>query len=235
MIAESVIGQKREETTTHAVATTDGRSPSRLASRLPAMAYRNFRRYSIGQGASVGGTWVQNVALSWLVLKLTDSGAAVGVVSAAQFVPPLLFGAWAGALADRFDARRAVLALQVLLDGAHNPDAARALALALHELPIAGRRVLIIGVLAGRDPAAMLGAIDATSFDEVITCTPPTARARPAHELADAAIALGCPTRAIEHIDDALVAALDGAADDDLILVTGSIYLVAEAREVLAH
>ena len=123
----------------------------------------------------------------------------------------------------------------VLLDGAHNPDAARALAVALHELPIAGRRVLIIGVLAGRDPTAMLAAIGATSFDEVITCTPPTARARPAQELADAAVALGCPTRAIEHIDDALAAALAGAADDDLIVVTGSIYLVAEARDVLAH
>jgi MFS family permease len=90
-------------------------SPGRISSRFPALRYRNFRCYAIGQGASIGGTWVQNVALSWLVLKLTGSGAAVGLVTASQFLPPLLFGAWAGAVADRFDARRAVLALQVPL------------------------------------------------------------------------------------------------------------------------
>lgn len=69
----------------------------------------------MGQLASIGGTWLQNVALAWLVLELTDSGWAVGLVSASLFAPSLLFGAWAGAIADRFDARRTIIALQVVL------------------------------------------------------------------------------------------------------------------------
>jgi MFS family permease len=66
---------------------------------------------------SIGGTWLQNVALAWLVLQTTNSGAAVGAVSAALFAPSLVVGAWAGSLADRFDARRSLLWLQVVLGG----------------------------------------------------------------------------------------------------------------------
>lgn len=82
---------------------------------LPAFRHRNFRRYAVGQLASIGGTWMQNVALAWLVLEVTDSGVAVGLVMAAQFLPSVFLGAWAGAVADRFDARKVVLALQVVL------------------------------------------------------------------------------------------------------------------------
>jgi MFS family permease len=85
------------------------------AARFPAFRHRNFRLYAVGQLASIGGTWLQNVALAWLVLELTDSGWAVGLVSASLFAPSLLFGAWAGAIADRFDARRTIIALQVVL------------------------------------------------------------------------------------------------------------------------
>ncbi len=83
--------------------------------RLPALRSRNFRRYMAGQVASIAGTWLQSVALGWLVLKLTHDGSAVGLVTAAQFAPALILGVWAGAVADRFDARRAVMGLQVLL------------------------------------------------------------------------------------------------------------------------
>lgn len=83
--------------------------------RFPAFRHRNFRVYAIGQLASIGGTWLQNVALAWLVLERTGSGAAVGLVSASLFAPSLLFGAWAGAIADRFDARRTIIALQFVL------------------------------------------------------------------------------------------------------------------------
>jgi MFS family permease len=55
------------------------------------------------------------VALAWLVLEMTDQGWAVGLVSASLFAPSLLFGAWAGAVADRFDARRTIIGLQVVL------------------------------------------------------------------------------------------------------------------------
>jgi MFS family permease len=85
------------------------------AARFPAFRHRNFRLYAVGQLASIGGTWLQNVALAWLVLELTDSGWAVGLVSASLFAPSLLFGAWAGAIADRFDARHTIIALQFVL------------------------------------------------------------------------------------------------------------------------
>jgi MFS family permease len=88
---------------------------SMLVRRLPALRYPNFRRYMVGQTTSIAGTWLQSVALGWLVLRLTNNGASVGLITAAQFAPALLLGAWAGAVADRFDSRRAVLALQVLL------------------------------------------------------------------------------------------------------------------------
>jgi dihydrofolate synthase / folylpolyglutamate synthase len=121
----------------------------------------------------------------------------------------------------------------VILDGAHNPDAARALAAALDEIPWPGRRVLVVGVLSGRDPMSMLDALDAGGFDEIVACTPPTGRARPAKELAEAADARGWPVTAIDAIGDALTSIVAGAAHDDQIVVTGSIYLVADARDWL--
>lgn len=66
-----------------------------------ALRHRNFRLYLIGQGLSQSGTWMQTVAMGWLVLKVTGSGGMLGLVSAAQFTPTLLFGAFAGTLADR--------------------------------------------------------------------------------------------------------------------------------------
>ncbi len=57
--------------------------------------------YLAGQTISQAGTWMQTIALGWLVLKLTGSGSLLGLVTAAQFVPTLLFGPFAGALSDR--------------------------------------------------------------------------------------------------------------------------------------
>ncbi len=88
-----------------------------MASRGTArsLQVRNFRIYYYGQLASVCGTWTQTVALAWVVLELTDSGASVGTLTACQFVPVLLLGAWGGVIADRFDNRRAVMGVQVFL------------------------------------------------------------------------------------------------------------------------
>lgn len=66
-----------------------------------ALHHRNFRLYLMGQVLSQAGTWMQTVAMGWLVLKVTGSGGMLGLVSAAQFTPTLLFGAFAGTLADR--------------------------------------------------------------------------------------------------------------------------------------
>ena len=73
----------------------------------------NFRRFFIGQAISVTGTWMQMVAAAWLVLQLTGSGVALGIDTALAFGPILLFGPLGGALADRHDKRRILLATQV--------------------------------------------------------------------------------------------------------------------------
>lgn len=67
---------------------------------------RNFRLFIGGQLLSSIGTWMQWVAAPWLVLKLTDSGVALGIDTALGALPILLFGAWGGVLADRVDNRR---------------------------------------------------------------------------------------------------------------------------------
>jgi MFS family permease len=75
---------------------------------------RNFRLFFFGQLVSNTGNWLTNVALTLLVLHLTNSGIAVGALTAAQFGPILLLSAWAGAIADRSDKRRLLFVTQSL-------------------------------------------------------------------------------------------------------------------------
>ncbi len=77
-----------------------------LRRTFDSFAVHNFRLYFIGQGISLSGTWMQTIAMSWLVLELTHSGTKLGLVMAAQFLPILLFGVWGGVIADRFNKRR---------------------------------------------------------------------------------------------------------------------------------
>jgi MFS family permease len=70
------------------------------------LGVRNYRLYFIGQGTSLTGTFMQGVAQAWLVLTLTGSATAVGIVSALQFGPVLVLGPYGGVLADRFSKRR---------------------------------------------------------------------------------------------------------------------------------
>ena len=79
-----------------------------------ALHHRNFRLYVTGQVVSQAGTWMQTVAMGWLVLKVTGSGGMLGLVSAAQFAPTLLFGAFAGTLADRHSRWHMLQITQVL-------------------------------------------------------------------------------------------------------------------------
>jgi MFS family permease len=76
--------------------------------------YRNFRLFFFGQLISQVGNWLTLVAQTLLVLKLTDSGVALGVLAAAQFGPILVLGPWAGLVADRSDKRRLLLIVQTL-------------------------------------------------------------------------------------------------------------------------
>lgn len=76
---------------------------------------RNYRLYFIGQVISVSGSWMQRVAQSWLVLHLTGSGVALGVVAALQFLPMLILGAWGGVWADRVDKRKLLMITQAVM------------------------------------------------------------------------------------------------------------------------
>jgi len=87
----------------------------RLAGRRTFASLRkhhNYRLYFAGQITSVCGTWMQNVALYWLILSLTHSPVAVGLLSLARFGPFTLLGLFAGVIADRFDNRRTVIVTQ---------------------------------------------------------------------------------------------------------------------------
>ena len=79
-----------------------------------ALGVRNYRFFLLGQIVSVTGTWMQSVAQAWLVLKLTNSGAYLGIVIALQMLPVLLFGAWGGLIADRFDKRRVLVGTGII-------------------------------------------------------------------------------------------------------------------------
>ncbi len=74
--------------------------------------HRNYRLFFAGQIVSVSGTWMQNIAAAWLVLQLTHSPVAVGVLALCQFLPFTVFGLFAGVLVDRLDARRTVMGTQ---------------------------------------------------------------------------------------------------------------------------
>lgn len=75
---------------------------------------RNFRLFFIGQLISNTGNWLTNVAIVLLVLKLTGSGFAIGLLSAVQYGPILFLSAYAGVIADRFDKRRSLFITQGL-------------------------------------------------------------------------------------------------------------------------
>jgi MFS family permease len=86
-----------------------------LRRSVDSLSVPNYRRYFAGQVISLSGNWMQVVAEIWLVLSLTDSGVAVGLTTALQFLPILLFGAWGGLLADRFPKRRLLMVTQALM------------------------------------------------------------------------------------------------------------------------
>jgi len=81
---------------------------------LGALAHRNFRLFIAGQGISLIGTWMQSIALGWLVLDLTNSPFAVGLNSALRSLGVLVFTLYAGIIADRVDKRRLIIVTQSL-------------------------------------------------------------------------------------------------------------------------
>lgn len=127
----------------------------------------------------------------------------------------------------------------LVLDGAHNPDGARAAAATLaDEFDVAGTRRWVLGLLGGRDLDEMLDAFGVRAGDEVITCTPPSPRGVPARELADVVAAHGVRVEAVPDVGEALDRAWDAATagaagnggETGLVMVTGSLYTVGQAR-----
>lgn len=76
------------------------------------LGVRNYRLFFIGQVVSNTGTWMQRIAQDWLVLSLTGSATAVGITTALQFLPMLLFGLYGGVLVDRLPKRPTLLVTQ---------------------------------------------------------------------------------------------------------------------------
>ena len=75
---------------------------------------RNYRLYYIGQIISTSGTFMQSVAQAWLVLQLTNSGAALGIASALQYLPIIFLGPYGGLIADRVSKRKILYMTQAL-------------------------------------------------------------------------------------------------------------------------
>jgi MFS family permease len=115
-----------------------------LSQGLRALRHRNFRLFLGGQVISLAGTWMQQVALSWLVYRLTRSPFLLGLVGFAGQLPSLLLAPLAGVWADRADRRRIVIGTQAL---------AMVQALALAALVLTGRitiaHVLVLSVFLG--------------------------------------------------------------------------------------
>jgi len=82
-------------------------------STFSSLKTRNYRLYFIGQGISLTGTWMQSIALGLLVLKLTNSGTMLGLITALQFLPILFFGSMSGFIVDRFPKQKILLATQI--------------------------------------------------------------------------------------------------------------------------
>ena len=89
-----------------------GRSRSALANATRVFRHRNYRLFFSGQTVSLVGTWMQAVAQAWLILDLTHDPFILGVTTAAQFLPVLVFGLFGGLVADAVPKRRTLMVTQ---------------------------------------------------------------------------------------------------------------------------
>jgi len=122
----------------------------------------------------------------------------------------------------------------VLCDGAHNVAGMAALGEAVaEEFSVAGEGVAVVGMLRGRDPSAMLSALTPAGCRTLVACAPDSPRAMPAEEVGEAGRALGLSVSVVPPVAEAVALGRTLVADDGLLLVTGSLYVVADARAVI--
>ncbi len=123
----------------------------------------------------------------------------------------------------------------VVLDGAHNPAGAVSAGRALQEDFAGARRVIVVmGCLRGRDPGELLLALGPERIAVVVACRPPSPRAQEPTSVVEAAQALGLLAEESGTTAEAVDRALELAGREDLVLVTGSLYVVGAARTALS-
>ena len=95
-------------------ATGNSCEPTGLTLLFRALRHRNYRLFFAGQGISLVGTWMQRIAMSWLVYRLSHSALLLGVTGFAGQIPTFVLAPFAGVLADRWNRRRTLVVTQVL-------------------------------------------------------------------------------------------------------------------------
>ncbi len=124
----------------------------------------------------------------------------------------------------------------VVVDGAHNVAGMIVLARSLiEEFTVEGEAQAVVGMLSGRDPVAMLDALLTAGIRSLVACTPRSPRALPAEVVAEAALGLGMDVTVVGAPAEAVSLAVGRAGPDDRVVVCGSLYVVADARELLVH
>lgn len=122
----------------------------------------------------------------------------------------------------------------IVVDGAHNPEGARTAAAAFGEaFHVFGRRMLVAGMMAEKEPVEMLEALDAHLADILICCEPNWPRAMPAAELAEAARSMGLEPEVVTSPAEAIEVALAQSTEGDAIFVAGSLYVAGDIRNRL--
>ncbi|MBY8882470.1 MFS transporter [Actinacidiphila acidipaludis] len=96
-------------------ATEPDRPAEQKTGTFSSLRIRNYRLFATGAVVSNTGTWMSRIAQDWLVLSITGSSFAVGITTALQFLPMLLFGLYGGVIADRYPKRRTLLCTQAAL------------------------------------------------------------------------------------------------------------------------
>lgn len=185
-----------------------------LSLRCPHGTYQDVFLASIGQHQAVNAATALAAAEAFFGWKLADD-----VVEEA-------FGSLV--LPGRFE----IVGHEppVVLDGAHNPQGMVALAHALGEFEMGGRRVFVLGFLEGRDATEMLAALGPVTDDVVLVCTPDSPRAMDPGLVIDAAGSLALDAEAAGTPEAAVEAARSIVGEDGLVVVAGSLYVVGAAR-----
>jgi len=122
----------------------------------------------------------------------------------------------------------------VVVDGAHNAQGSAALGMALSEgFSVAGDKVLVIGMLEGRDPLDLLAPLAEAGVTKVVCVAPETPRAMAPQAIADAARSIGLEAMTADSIRSGCIEGLKLAGDEGMVLATGSLYVVGDARLTL--